>query len=120
VPLFEQVMAARCSPHLSHLDEKGASALNSACFIWFDIVLDRCEPRRLAQAQLDAELTPTLSTILAIPHDACRESALHGIGHWVNEYPQLAGTVDEFLSATPGLRPELIAYAQSAKAGKVL
>jgi hypothetical protein len=120
VPLFEQVMAARCSPHLSHLDEKGASALNSACFIWFDIVLDRCEPRRLAQAQLDAELTPTLSTILAIPHDACRESALHGIGHWVNEYPQLAGIVDEFLSATPGLRPELIAYAQSAKAGKVL
>ena len=25
VPLFEQVMAARCSPHLSHLDERGAN-----------------------------------------------------------------------------------------------
>lgn len=30
VPLFEQVMAARCSPHLSHLDEGPANPLNAA------------------------------------------------------------------------------------------
>jgi hypothetical protein len=120
VPLFEQVMAERCSSHLSHLDEKGANPLNGACYMWFDNVLDRHNPERLIQAQLETDLIGTLRVILAISHDACRESALHGIGHWVRHYPQLADLVDQFLSATPGLRPEIIAYAESARAGKVL
>jgi hypothetical protein len=120
VPLFEQTMAGRCSPHPYRLSEEGRNALNSACTMWFDIVLDRFEPQRLAHAQLGEELVVILRTILAIPHDACRESALHGIGHWVAHYPQLADIVDRFLSSTAGLRPELISYAQSAKAGTVL
>jgi hypothetical protein len=120
VPLFEQVMAARCSSCLGHLDEKGEKPLNSACYMWFDEVLDPYNPERLVQGKLHEELIITLRVILGIPHDACRESALHGIGHWVGHYPQLAGEVDQFLSSTPGLRPELVAYAESAKAGDVL
>jgi hypothetical protein len=118
-PLFEQVMAERCSSHLSHLGEKGANPLNSACYMWFDEVLDRFNPERLIQAQLETYLIGTLRVILAIPHDACRESALHGVGHWVRHYPGLADMADQLLSATPGLRPELIAYAESARAGNV-
>jgi len=120
VPLFEQVMAERCSSHLSHLDEKGAKPLNGACYMWFDEMLDRFNPERLIHAQLETDLVDTLHAILAIPQDACRESALHGIGHWVREYPQLVDMVDQFLPHTPGLRPELIAYAESARDGKVL
>ncbi len=120
VPLFEQVMAARCSSHLSHLGEKDANALNSARYMWFDELLDRFNPQELKQAQLDAELIVTLRVILDIPHDACRESALHGVGHWVRHYPQLADIVDQFLSSTPGLRPELVTYAESARSGYVL
>jgi hypothetical protein len=118
-PLFEQVMAMRCSSHLSHLDEKGANPLNSACYMWFDEVLDRFNPEKLVQAQLHTDLIGTLRVILAIRHDACRESALHGIGHWVRHYPQLADMADQLLSVTPGLRPELIAYAESARVGDV-
>jgi hypothetical protein len=115
VPLFEQVMAARCSPHLSYLDEQPANPLNSSCYMWFDELLDRFSPQELERAQLDAELLVTLRRILDIPHDACRESALHGIGHWVGRYPQLADTVDEFLSNACSLRPELITYAERAR-----
>jgi hypothetical protein len=119
-PLFEQVMAERCSSRLSHLDEKGANPLNGACYMWFDWVPDRFNPERLLQAQLETDLIGILRVILAIPHDACRESALHGIGHWVRHYPQLADMIDQLLSGAPGLRAELIAYAESARAGKVL
>jgi hypothetical protein len=120
VRVFEQVMAARCSSHLSHLDQKGANVLNSACYMWFDELLDRFNPQRLVQAQLAMELVDTLSAILAIPHDACRESALHGIGHWVSHYSLLTDIVNQFLSSNPGMRPELITYAKSAGAGNVL
>ena len=121
VPLFEQVMAARCSSHLAHVvDEESENVLDSACYMWFDEVLDRFFPYRLFEAGLDSELVVTLRSVLAIPHDACRESALHGIGHWIRHLPHLADVIDQFLDTTPGLRPELIAYAQSARAGEVL
>jgi hypothetical protein len=120
VPLFEQVMAPRCSPVLSHLHEQPTNPLNSACYMWFDEVLDRFFPERLERSQLEKELFLVLRPLLAVPHDACRESALHGVGHWVRQYPQLAHTVDEFLSNTHDLRPELIAYAERARVGNVL
>ena len=125
LPLFEQVMAIRCSSHLSHLAEQAAAnPLNSACYMWWDLLrLPILELRGPAESERDlfhSEILVILRRLLAIPHDACRESALHGLGHWVRHYPQAAEIVDDFLSNTPGLRPELIAYAQRARIGNVL
>lgn len=120
VPLFEQVMAVRCSPHLSHLDEQPANPLNSACYMWWDILPIHGRPDLPERAAVDAEILRLLPRLLSIPQDACRESALHGIGHWRIYYPQLAAEVDAFLERTPGLRPELVAYALAAGEGTVL
>jgi hypothetical protein len=120
VPLFEQVMAARCSPHLSHLDESGANALNSACYMWWDILSVYGCPEEPARAEFDAEVLVVLRRLLAISHDACRESALHGISEWSIYYPKVQEILDEFLSLTPHLRPELVSYAQRARVGNVL
>ncbi len=119
LPLFEQVMAVRCSPHLSHLDEQPANSLNSACYMWWDVLPIHGEPEQPERAEFDAEVLRLLPRLLAIPHDACRESALHGIGHWQLYYPTLESVVDDFLARTPGMRPELISYAQCAKVGSV-
>lgn len=119
VPLFEQVMAVRCTPHLSHLNDEGANPLNSACYMWWDLL-----NFILSSTSFAAEVVATLQRQLAIPHDACRESALHGIGHIRRCHPQyekqLVGIVADFLAATPGLRPELIAYAERARCGEIL
>src|SRR5436190_3817571 len=120
VPLFEQVMAARCSPHLSHLDEKGANPLNGACYMWWDILPIHGCPEEPARADFDAEVLEVLRRLLAIPHDACRESALHGISEWSIYYQQVSGIVEDFLARTQNLRPELASYAQRAKVGDVL
>jgi hypothetical protein len=119
VPLFEQVMAVRCSPHLSHLDEPGANVLNTLCYMWWDILPIRGSPEDPARRDFDAEVLAVLRRILGIPHDACRESALHGLGHWSTAYPDAAEIIDAFLSTAHGLRPELAAYAERAKAGRI-
>lgn len=119
VPVFEQVMAVRCSPHLSHLDEQPANALNSACYMWWDVLPLKSEPEKAERAEFDAEVLRVLSRLLSIPQDACRESALHGISEWQFDYPKIQGVVDEFLARTPGLRAELVSYAQRAKVGNV-
>jgi hypothetical protein len=120
VPLFEQVMAVRCSPHLSHLDEQQANPLNSACYMWWDILPINGKPEDPERTEFDAEVLRILPQLLSIPHDACRESALHGISEWQFYYPRIADTVDDFLLYTPNLRPELVSYAQRAKLGNVL
>ena len=120
VPLFEQVMAVRCSPHLSHLDEQPANPLNSACYMWWDILPIHGKPEDAERAEFDAEVLRVLPRLLSIPHDACRESALHGVSEWQLYYPTAEAIVDEWFARTPGLRPELVSYAQRAKVGNVL
>jgi hypothetical protein len=119
VPLFEQVMARRCSPHLSHLDEWPANPLNASCYMWWDILPLCGRPEDPAHAEFDAEVLRILTRLLTIPQDACRESALHGISEWQLYYPGAEAIVDEWLAQTPGLRPELASYAQRAKKGQV-
>ena len=127
VPLFQQVMAVRCSAHLSHLDwpgssrqnEPGEKPLNGICYMWWDALPIHGRPDLPERAEFDAEALVVLERLLVIPHDACHESALHGIGHWANYYPQVAAVVDNFLAQTPTLRPELVAYARSARMGGV-
>ena len=53
------------------------------------------------------------------PHDACRESALHGLGHWQIYYHEATQLIDDFLRITPNLRVELVRYAESARRGHV-
>lgn len=119
IPLFEQVMAVRCSTHLSHLDEHGANPLNSACYMWWDILPIHGRPDLPERAEFDAEVLAVLRRLLTISHDACRESALHGLGEWSPYYPVTA-IIDEFLALTPNLRPELVSYARRAKVGNIL
>lgn len=119
VPLFAQVMAIRCSPHLSHLDEQPANPLNSSCYMWWDILPIHGKPEEPGRTEFDAEVLRVLAQLLSIPHDACRESALHGISEWQFYYPGARTIVDEWLARTPGLRPELVSYAQRARIGDV-
>ncbi len=119
VPLFQQIMAARCSPHLSHLDERPANPLNGVCYMWWDILPIYGFPENPDRAEFDSEVLSVLRQLLAIPHDACRESALHGISEWSGCYPAAGDIVDEFLAGTPNLRPELIRYAIQARHGNV-
>jgi hypothetical protein len=120
IPLFEQVMAVRCSPHLSHLDEQPANPLNASCYMWWEILPIHGEPEDPARAEFDDEVLRLFPRLLSIPHDACRESALHGISEWQLYYPSAESIVEKWLARTPGLRPELVAYAEDAKVGNVL
>jgi hypothetical protein len=121
VPLFEGVMALRCTPHLSHLGEQSPCPLNSACYMWWDLLRFSLWQK---STNLNAEIIGTLARLLAIPHDACRESALHGIGHFAADHPeykkQLSAIVGEFRANTPQLRPELIVYSERARRGELL
>jgi hypothetical protein len=120
VPLFREVMSVRCTPSLGHR-EKVDGTLNSACFMWWDLLpLSEGCAEEDEDVQLTDEILGVLSDILQIPHDACRESALHGLGHWAVHYPRAAAIIDRFLRESNALRPDLVEYAEQARAGRIM
>jgi hypothetical protein len=120
VPLFRQVMASRCSKSLGHLDEPGDRPLNSACYMWWDMDTLWADPSNPKHAAFAAAALSVMRDILWIPHDACRESALHGLGHWADDYPDARKIVDDFLASSKGLRKELVEYAEEARDGSMM
>jgi len=129
--LFQECFAARCSPSLCHLAESGEKPLNGVCYMWWDFLhhsdahWEWCHQRELlpypACTEVYDDLLSVMSKILTLPNDACRESALHGLGHWKERCPtQVDAIVDYFLNSTSDLRPELRTYALKARAGRVL
>ena len=73
-----------------------------------------------AFAAVNLAAIDVMEACLALDHDACRESALHGLGecHWfVPVRPRIHAAIE---ARSPGLLPELAAYARHARARHVL
>jgi hypothetical protein len=119
--LFAHLFAPRCTPHLSHLDEPGASPLNVTCYMWWDIFPVGGPAGDPDGGAMDQAILSVMEGMLDLPSPACQESALHGLGHWQTRHSdQVGAIVDRFLSQHTGLRPELAAYARGARTGCVL
>ena len=128
--LFERFFAPRCFSHLSHLGtnettQSRVSPLNGMCYMWWDMLHYYGNPEDPdGTTQVGEACLEVMRMILDLDSDACRESALHGLSHWRYAYPHhvpvIQGIIDEFLDRHPGLRPELKAYARTARKGLVL
>lgn len=117
--LFEKYLASHCSEALSHLSESDSS-LNLVCYMWWDIAPIYGHPDDAILRILDEAILDSLERILRLDSLACRESALHGLGHWHSQYPErVESIVDNFLQSPDSVRAELRKYAEAARCGCV-
>lgn len=124
---FKQVFAVRCSSHLSNLlrtsepNPAGLSALNSVCYMWWDIspLYGAMEVDNL---QIMSEtILNVMKKTLELDSIACQESALHGLGHWKRYFPkETHDTIKNWLDKHPHLSEDLKFYAERAQVGRVL
>lgn len=119
--LFEKLFAVRCSPHLSHIDQPGAGPLNGVCYMWWDLLPLSGTPADPSRREIDAAALSVMEATLGLDSLACRESALHGLGHWYHAYPERVGDIIErALGRSTAWPPALTRYAGIAKTGCVL
>lgn len=119
--LFEQCFAKRCSPHLGHLGQEGANPLNMVCYMWWDIIPIHGKPDDPTRKEMDQAILQVMESTLQLDSIACRESALHGLGHWQRHYPDRVGEIIDKFSMTQRELPEkLQAYMMNAYTGYVL
>ena len=115
-PRFQDLLLPRCSPALSHFDEPGTKPLNSICYMWWDLRRDDCSKNQ----EIHQLFLKIMEKILYLNSDACKESALHGLGHWHFAFPeQTTVIIDKFLACANNIRPELKRYALNARIGYV-
>jgi hypothetical protein len=94
--------------------------LNSICYMWWDVLPVYGRPDEPEQQAFDETVLNVLERILGLESMACREGALHGLGHWRSYYPErVERTVDRFITSA---RPEgaLLEYARQARGGCIL
>jgi hypothetical protein len=89
--------------------------------MWWDIIPISGQPNNLEHAEIDKEILGVLESTLQLDSIVCRESALHGLGHWHLTYPkQVEAIISTFLEDHTGLRKQLQTYAMNAYGGCVL
>jgi hypothetical protein len=119
--LYQQCFAKRCTPHLSHIDEPGASPLNLICYMWWDIIPFSGHPGNPVWEEFDQDILNVMESTLQLDSIACQESALHGLGHWQHQYPERVGEIiNKFSMTHRSLRNELEKYMMNAFVGYVL
>ncbi|MFT2213933.1 hypothetical protein [Rhizobium giardinii] len=119
--VFADLFAPRCAAVLCHLDEPGAAALNTVCYMWWDEFPCLALPDDPDCDLLHSTAIDVMRRTLKLGSIACQEAALHGLGHWARYRPgDVAVTIDAFLGDGRGKRTELVSYSRSARCGCVL
>ena len=118
---YEKFFAVACVDELGHLCTTTSTPINGACYMWWDLFPSYGNPQERSRQEEDQTILEVLKSILDLESEACRESALHGLGHWHLHYPEeVRRIVDEFLGRDPSLSEPLWEYAMAARSGCVL
>jgi hypothetical protein len=118
--VFKDCFLPLCTPHLRHLEEEGGGPLNSVCYMWWEHVPLFGDPAKPERKNIDAAVLDVMKDTLRMPSVAVQESALHGLGHWVPEYPAVVEPIiDDYLKNANVEREELRVYAKKARTGMI-
>lgn len=114
---FRDFFDRRCNSKLSHLDTDRTEPLNGICYMWWEVVTwgwgkDDPDGDKLAAKDIDV-----MQAVLRLPNLACKEAALHGLGHMAHRSDRSVAIIDRFLTDADNLDPDLQQYARAARTG---
>ncbi len=117
--LYSDCFAKRCDNVLSNWNEVD-NPLNGVCYMWWDIFVLYGNGDSAEEKLLSSECLSVMKSALEIDHVACQESALHGLGHWQDSYPnEVSAIINDFLESHSDLESKLRNYARAAQRGGV-
>jgi len=89
--------------------------------MWWDIIPISGKPNDPNRQEFDEAILQVLESTLQLDSIPCRESALHGLGHWQLYYPERVGEIiDKFSMTRPQLPEKLHEYMLNAYTGYIL
>ena len=94
------------------MDGASIGLANRYCYMFWDIC--PLSPTEGRDDRRGAVCLDVMRAILEIPHEACEESALHGLGEWATANPTaVRQAIDAFLRRRRvSISPALLAFAE--------
>jgi hypothetical protein len=115
--VYRQVFVPRCAERLGHLSEQGGR-LEMICYMFWDVAVIGGAPGTREGNLLEDAVLDVLDDAIRIPHAACQESAIHGLGHRVSRHPERAPAIlDRWIRSDAARDPRLVEYARAATSG---
>lgn len=115
--VYRELFVPRCTERLGHLSEQDGR-LEMICYMFWDVACFGGPPGEREGNLLEDAVLDLLEDALAIPHGACQESAIHGLGHRIGRHPDRAPAIlDRWLRTGPCRDPRLRRYAEAARTG---
>ncbi len=119
--LYKDCFEVRCTATLISGVGKGANPLNEICFMLWDVMPFTNWNKSAHKTALYDAAVDVLEYALTLSNPACKESALHGLGHMLIYHSIKIGPVFErFLAQLKPGDKQLFLYAQAAARGAIL
>ncbi|HUN80640.1 MAG TPA: hypothetical protein VMV81_03940 [Phycisphaerae bacterium] len=119
--LFKELFSKICSEYCGGAQESKKRPADYVCFMMWDAGTLQIYPERPEQREVDRAFLSVLGRILDLPSIPCQKSALHGLNHAYDDYPDEVSTaIDEYLKSGHCLSDDLQDYALRARIGGVL
>ena len=117
VIFFRDFFDKRCLPRLSHAASEHISPLNTACYMWWEMITWGWAKDDPDAGRITAKDLEVMEAVLRLPNPACKEAALHGLGHMVRQSDRAFAIIDGFIEGPSGPDPALLDYARAARSG---
>jgi hypothetical protein len=116
---FTEFVPLNCENALSY-QKNLKNPLNGAVFMWWEILPIHGQADE-GSTPIDMACLNLMKKCLEIPSLVCQESGLHGLAHWVFDYPIfVTSTIKSFIERGEGNAPfEILDYARYALHGDV-
>ena len=112
---FRDFFDKQCLPRLANAEPEHVSPLNTICYMWWEVITwgwqkDDPDADRIRSKDMDV-----MEAVLGLPNPACKEAALHGLGHMVRHSDRAYAIIERFLAEDLDL--ELERFARAALTG---
>ena len=115
--LYRELFMPRCQERLGQFSEQGGR-LEMICYMFWDVAAFGGAPGTRVGNLLEDAVLDVLEDIVRLPHAACQESAIHGLGHRVGRHPERAPAVlERWLRLDLARDARLVDYARYACSG---
>ena len=121
---FSTYLCSECSGRLQSnvtnlsAEERTLYPFDTVCYMWWDFTNLGPGGTEADAALVNQAIVSVQRRCLYLPSEACIESGLHGLSHWMGFDPQgIADIIGELLLVRPEISPALRQYAEICRVG---
>jgi hypothetical protein len=114
--LYSNLFEVRCAAFFSHLDQgpEPANPLNGPCYMLWDMTCGIDSFRFSGRPEYIDQSIRLLDRLAMSHHYAVKESAIHGLGHMIDDFRDRCQPILERILSTQDLPQELQNYTKNA------